>query len=517
METKRRRARTAGRPRIWAAIVGAAVAVLIPGIAFSQSLGDLTGLATGAMEEIGDLGLDFGLGVNTFEDLVTGETQTFQALRLKPDIPLGPVGIGLDVTLNYTFTGGEDGTSFEVRADDWIPNDDLNFFEIYLQKIRYVRYGTKGEPLFAMLGSIDYATLGNGFLLSGYANTRFLPDRRLFGLSFDLDGALFNFPYLGMETFISNVAAFDMMGGRLFTRPFAWLDVPVISRLQLGGSLVTDRDVFYHAEKDPGFSLDSTDGEGDLTTLGQYNEIVFGESTTETIYDATTNATVLGTGIDFSLPILTNPVFSLITYGDFVWQTADRLGTPRTGGMFGVGGSIFSFLPYVLQLRFLGENFIPEYFDATYDVDRVKRYATIASNNAVTSEYVGWYGNTGVNFLDGKALFNIALDGPFVDPGSSLTPFQDLHLRAVARLAEGVLPGVSLEASYDKRGISEWASLLSPVDAIVGAKVGYTTGPVVVELTYDLTYDPFSTEVDDEGNPVYWQIRSGLDVSLAAF
>jgi hypothetical protein len=52
----------------------------------------------------------------------------------------------------------------------------------------YIRYGFKGDPLYAKLGSIEDGTLGNGFIMNNYDNTHFLPGQRIFGLAFDWTG-----------------------------------------------------------------------------------------------------------------------------------------------------------------------------------------------------------------------------------------------------------------------------------------------------------------------------------------
>jgi hypothetical protein len=139
-----------------------------------------------------NFGFDLGIGAETI-----GET-VYQTLTLSPDLAFGKFGVGIDINLHYTFTGGGTGQDFEIYSGDWVPADaGLTFFELYLPKIRYVRYGLKGEPLFVKLGSIDDATLGNGFIMGNYANTLFLPERRIFGLTFEMDGALFIFPSSG--------------------------------------------------------------------------------------------------------------------------------------------------------------------------------------------------------------------------------------------------------------------------------------------------------------------------------
>ena len=204
------------------------------------------GISLPAEENSGfGFGFDLGIGAETFGG------ETWQSLTLSPDLAFGKVGFGLDINLHYTFTGGEDGTEFEIYKGDWIPQEaGLTFFELYLPKIRYVRYGLKGDPLYVKLGSIDDATLGNGFIMGNYANTLFLPQRRIFGLSFDLDGALFNFPLIGLETFVSDLTAFDIIGARLFFRPLTFTEIPLLKNLEVGATTVFDRDPYKFVEEE---------------------------------------------------------------------------------------------------------------------------------------------------------------------------------------------------------------------------------------------------------------------------
>ncbi len=184
-------------------------------------------------------GLGLGIGVQTFTDTIP--PTTYQSLSLSPDLALGKFGIGLAVTLNYRFTG----SGIEVRLKDWWPQspDPVTFQSvaaIYLPKIKYVRWGEKGDPLFVKLGSIDDATLGNGFIVSNYANTLFLPEERHFGLNLDVDGSLFKFPFAGLETMVGDLAQFDVIGGRLYVRPLIGTSIPILKNLEFGGTVAAD-------------------------------------------------------------------------------------------------------------------------------------------------------------------------------------------------------------------------------------------------------------------------------------
>ena len=424
-------------------------------------------------------GLELSIGAQSFPNpAFTGDNDepeliTYQSVGLTPDLALGKFGIGLDLMLNYRFTAGG-GNEFEIRPEDWIPGDDRTFLELYLPKLRYVRWGLKGDPLFVLLGAVDNGTLGNGFIMGGYQNTQFIPTRRLFGMSLDVDGALFAFPYVGVETFAANLAAFDLIGSRLFVRPLIGTGIPVVRNLQIGGTGVADRDPFYFVDADgPG----STDAD-----------------------------TVIVWGTDFRLPILSNPVVSVSTFGDYVMQRGN------SGGMLGFGGRFFGILTYGAQLRMLGENFIPVYFDRAYDLFRVDKYAVYTGANAQPIDpYVGWFATAGFSLLNDQLVFAANIAGPFggIDPDNK---YQQPDLLATFLLDEGILGGFSIEGSYRKIGIERIADLINPEDAVIGARVNYRIQNATISLVYDLKHDPSPLPGQDP-----WTITSKIESKITLF
>ena len=437
---------------------------------------------------IPDLGLDLGIGTEFFPgdgpDLdLDGfpDGLSFQKIVLAPQFAIGKFGIGLDITLHYRFTGGPMGNEFEIRPEDWVPADQtfISFLDLYLPKFAFVSWGQRGEPLFIKLGSIDDATLGNGFIVGNYDNTLFLPDTRIFGLNLNLDGQLFNFPFIGLETFVGNLAAFDVIGARLFTRPLITLDIPVLSNIQIGATYATDTDISKHSSS------------------------VFVETDTIGAF-----------GVDILQPIINTDAVTLAAFADYaVLAPSDTAVEPSNGMALGVGGALFNFLTYGAQLRILGPNFVPTYFGPVYDLIRQPSYDALTFGGGVP--YAGWFASLGTSILDGQIVFNVGLDGPFgaapsPDPASFLNyP----HLRAIFVVADGLLPGISFDASYDKKNIGDdegfFEDLFSADNAVVQARFNYKTGPAVISFTYNILFDPATP-----GEP---QVTSGLESSLELF
>ncbi|UCF97225.1 MAG: hypothetical protein JSV89_18940 [Spirochaetaceae bacterium] len=427
-----------------------------------------------AQEEDGGFGfgLNIGIGAQTFDGT------TYQSLKLSPDISFGKFGIGLELTMNYQFA-----PDFTVRQEDWWPTGDDTFLDVYLPKFKYIRYGFKGEPLYVKFGSIEDALLGNGFIIGGYDNTLFLPEKRIFGLSFDLDGTLFNFPYVGIETFVGNLAQFDVMGIRTYVRPLAFTDVPIINGLQVGGTLALDRKPNLYIGDD---SIDPV-----------------------TLF-----------GADLTLPILTKPMLSLTTFADIAFLY-NNLGPGNTGKgeMVGVGGRLARVITYGAQIRVLGEDFIPTYFDVGYDLFRADKYKIVNKISPFTTgidPYFGWLGSLGFAFLDDALIFKATLDGPFSQPGGG-NPDNYLdwpHLYAVFILGEGIVPNLSLEASWDKRSLGAQDGFFRDLianwkdDTVLGARVNYSIGAAVISVVYQVTYDPVT------GDPV---TKSGIESAIQLF
>jgi hypothetical protein len=419
-----------------------------------------------------EFGLSLGIGAKTFI-LDDGTPVTYQSLSLSPDIAIGKFGIGLDITLNYTFTGPPpDGNDFYVRPEDWIPSGDLSFLDIYLPKFKYVRWGFKGDPLYVKLGSIDDGTLGNGFIMGGYDNTLFLPDLRIFGLAFDLDGALFNFPYVGLETFVGNLARFDVMGFRTYVRPLAGTEIPIVRNLQVGGTAAFDRE--------PGLYSDAP-----------------GASSAEM---------VIIYGADLRVPILATPLASLVTYADF----ARMHGNGSLGGAVGLGGKLFGFLTYGGQIRMHDASFVPTYFNFAYDLFRYEDAYPIYAGPRDQSFVAGYLASLGFSVFADVLQFKATVEGPFISPENASSYLNDPHLTMILGLGDGLIPNVSFEALWDKHAINSWSDLVSPLDAVIQGRLNYSIGAAVLSFVYQVRYDP-------EATPDPWVIQSGIESSIKLF
>jgi len=411
--------------------------------------------------------MGIGIGVQTFNE--PGPV-TYQTLALLPDVSYGKFGVGLALAINYNFTGGS-GSSFAIRQADWWPTGSVTLQSvaaIYLPKIAYIRWGEKGDPLFLKLGSFTDATLGDGFIMGDYNNTLFMPTERHFGLQADLDGNLFNFPYVGMESVFGNLAQFDVIGGRVYVRPFVGTSIPIVNNLQVGVTLAADTNPYFETAS-------------------------IGSTSAMTVF-----------GADVMVPLVyTKDVFSLLAFTD-----AATIQGKTWGSMAGVGGKIINIFTYGAQLRLLGSGFTPTYFGPAYDALRDKQYQAIQA--AGSSGYTfGGLITLGTSLLSDKLIFKVSLDSPFITTETNPILSQP-HLNGILSLVPGVVPGFSFNFTYDKKAIGSFGDLVSPQNAAIQGLLNFQSGPAVISFVYIITYD-------QRQSPDPWTVTSGLQSSISLF
>lgn len=419
-------------------------------------------------------GFQFQAGIALGTDVIVnglGVSETWNSLGFQPDLGFGQFGIGLDLTIRFQLSPAN-GDAIAIYPGDWVPDYEgsgKTFLDLYLPKLMYLRYGFKGDPLYAKLGSIEDFTLGNGFIVGNYANTRFLPEQRIFGLQLNIDGALFGFPYVGLELLTGNLARFDVLGARLFVRPLIATGIPILSDLQVGGTVATDLNPELWALLDP-------DPASTYTEQGLDPVTVF--------------------GTDIFLPIIKSKVFPLAAFTELAFQPEGR-----TGYMLGAGGKAFGLITYGAQLRLLSAGFLPNYFDANYDIFRAVKAAFMATTPGGDG-FAGWFAKLGLSLFNDLFYIDVMADGPFAakPAAPSLNTADYPHLRGVLGLREGVLGGFFFDFAYDKYALGRNGAfgeeLVDPTDAVITAAANFRTGAAVFTLMYNLTWNPQTSDFD---------------------
>jgi hypothetical protein len=379
------------------------------------------GLSSLSAATPGGTDLDLNLGVE-YSFAEGGEmTANLIGVSVMPDISVGKFGIGLDATFRFDLTSG-----FAFKSDDWVPDysESPSFLDkakttasLYLPLFRYVRYGWKGEPLYIHLGELDSVLIGSGMFVDGYTNTALLPNTRLLGAVLDIDGELFGFPYVGFESFVNDLALLDVFAGRVYTRPLAFLDVPIINELQFGFSGAFDRIPDNHSTA---FEDSSDTAITDVQQVSMY-------------------------GADVMLPLLEANMFSMTLFSDFAMQGPELTSAFRTGAR----GRMLGFFDYIVDATFPQTGFVPTYFTKTYDTNRNAQYNKLFESGEAgelqeSDNYL--HGGTGFSFMDDQLIFGVDVTGVVSESGDITDPSMTARLS----LGEDLLPMFYFDAYYTK-------------------------------------------------------------------
>lgn len=252
-------------------------------------------------------------------------------LQLQPDIPLGKVGIGLDLILLYNPYA--EGTEPQLLAED---GESWDSPSTWLRLIRYVRYGRPYDPFYVRFGELDYLTIGHGSIMSGYSNY----DRRGLRLNFrDSKNRS------GVETMLNDIGSPSIFGGRAFLRPFQREENNnFLTRFEIGVTYLTDINPNLRAEGeeplsaiglDVGFPLFETS----TFRLDLYDDIAFLNTLSDTTESESETRAVEGSG----------------TTANLAWGNAVGIGFAFTQAIFKI------------EYRIFGDGYIPSVFDYTYE------------------------------------------------------------------------------------------------------------------------------------------------------
>ena len=412
-----------------------------------------------------------GLSASLSTESISGET--YQAIGLLPDLGFGPLGVGFDLSFHFRFyetPGGAFG--FYPRSQDWWDSSlsTAQNVDKYLSRIAYLRWGKKGDPLYVQAGLLPSTTLGSGFIVGGYTNGALRPALKYTGLEVDASGDLIGFPYVGIESFTGNISAFDVVGARAYVKPFGLFapDNALLKSLQVGVTLASD-----------------TNANAQVANASRADAVVV-------------------TGIDALDPLVTSDVFSAVASLDLAAQGS------HTGASLGVGGKALGVLQWGLQGRALGDNFLADYFDQGYEVNRVAKYSIYKGNVSVPGT-VGWLASLGTTLAGDQVSFGATLSGPFTSQSSV---YAQPQLQSYAKVKAGFLP-VSLDAFYIKNGLVSFDQLVSAEHALIGAKVGYQLGVVTLSIVYDLRY--LTDAEASANNGQKWVTTSRVETAVKMF
>ncbi|RED96127.1 hypothetical protein [Marinoscillum furvescens] len=319
------------------------------------------------------------------------DDQYFVGMVLSPEFSIGKVGVGLNVPVLY----GLDDQS--IRTE--IFKDGVGAARL----ITYIRYGVqKADPVYVKVGQLNNTMIGFGGLINNYTNTTSFEKRKL-GLHYD-----FNIKGLaGVDGLYSdfNPESFNLFAIRPYVRPLAWTPLPIIRTLEMGTTIVRDKDQTQL------ISSDSTSSSYLFTRDG-----------------------IGAFGLDLGMTLLRVPFIQIDFFANYsrlnVSSTAltDSLAADYTQNgepeamadsfQNGHGTSVgvnfrFHFIADILstdiRLERLNnsEHYVGQFFDATYEINKDARIYSLGEAQKMS----GFYGS-----LTGHILHKVRLGGALMLP-----------------------------------------------------------------------------------------------------
>ncbi|GJQ20464.1 MAG: hypothetical protein HBSIN02_08190 [Bacteroidia bacterium] len=375
--------------------------------------------------------------------------QPYYLFNLMPELSFGKIGVGLDLNIRV-------GKNGKIRSEDFDEGYD------YLRIIRYIRYGTKKEPLYARVGVLDYARLGHGTIVYNYRNSASY-DERKFGMEFDLD-----FEKFGFESVYSDFGAAGLFGLRTYARPLKFTslaDVPVIGGMEAGITYAAD----FHEKADVTAPIGPSPRPLALAQDGGSLGIF---------------------GFDIGFPVLSMPMVNSTLYTDFASISGYGSGLAVGIDLYFSGLGIVG-IGAKYERRWTGDQYMPSYFDALYEKERYVPFDTTGfmSKAQLLKSVTGGEGYYGELLVSILGTFNII--GGYQSP-VGVKNAGILHFEFDAGDA---IPGIILRAGYDKKNVGRVFKVDN--NSLFSVDFGYKPLPFIfVSTTYLWT---FTEEKNDAG------------------
>jgi len=445
-----------------------------------------------------------GLGIGS----VTLDGVLYNQLALRPEINIGKVGIGLDLVVYIDNEGN-------MRNDEWDIENDPG---LLLDKILFIRYGKKTDPIWIKYGSIEGLTLGYGGLMNSYSNMMEYPSVRRVGVNTG-----FNVGPIGGELFLSNIK--DMSRGGTVTGLRAAYTVSDDLPISIGVNFITDANMFSGLKDtdedsypdvfddfpndstlwndtdgdgwpDPGHgsnvldSLIDIDADGD--NIIDANEDISDINLKATPFSLKDNkAATTGLSFDIGYPILRSDALSLMIYAEYntlkfpAVSTSDSvfIRQKRSGSGISIPGirsTLFGILNLSLEYRIINGSYIPQFFDQAYDLNRV--VTTTIDNQtiirtkdmAVFENYNDSTSSSGLFGSAGLSIFNLVeFSASYANMRSDTTELKSFT--SFLNLNTDNIPKISSAMAYYQRNNDD-----NPFDfenpsenTIMGYRVGY--------------------------------------------
>jgi len=362
--------------------------------------------------------------------------------RLQPDLQIGKLGLGLDIPVQFSITDKK------FRTEEFKDGVGL------LRMIRFLSWGTKKQDdYYFKVGDLTGSFLGYGMLINNYSNSISV-DKRKIGI--DLD---FCFGKMwGIEVLYSdvNVKSLNMLGIRPYIRPLGLTGIPIIKTFDIGVQYVTDRDR-------TGSMLAGDASSNHNTFIGASGVNAEAIDMGVTLLNmpmvrlqAFTSAARLERNKSANL---TKALQDSVNGHASAQYIMDVQNYEKDGAGYGLSAGLdfkFKFLGNVLRLDARAErlwytdNFIPHFFDVSYEMNKDARIM-----EAVTSKaQKGYYAELGL-----MVLSKIMVSGGLLMP-DDMGPNNPALLRLVLDGSQ-ISKAIVLEGEYVKGGLTSFNDVIT--------------------------------------------------------
>ncbi|MBN1897380.1 MAG: FecR domain-containing protein [Spirochaetes bacterium] len=256
-------------------------------------------------------------------------------IAFMPEFEICKIGIGLYLPVVILTPKHFLYSKRWYNHDEWDFRSPSDCGHDLVIKFLYIKYGTRGEdPFYGRIGSLPDVTFANGFIMTGYNNMENFPTVRRIGLEL---GFIYK-RFIGVEGMVGDLSRWEIYGGRFMIFPLGLSQMGLLSRLEVGASLITDT-------------------------------------------NPAPNTKVINWGFDIGLPLVKSKMLNVrygIDWATFSMKAPDFFGLegwqPSNNFGFGTGfkGNL-AFLIWRAEYRYLEDGYIPEYFDSFYEIQREER------------------------------------------------------------------------------------------------------------------------------------------------
>lgn len=229
-----------------------------------------------------------------------------------------------------------------LRREDWDEGSD------WLRVLRFVEYGRPREAVYGRVGQLEGALIGHGTIVNGYFNTIDV-DHAQFGLQ-----AALNDRAGGLELMLDSFVDPEVMAARLYARPGTFFAPNTLaSRWAVGTTLALDIDAPLRFQR-VDVSVDPS--------------LPFEVTPERNLIPEKTDVTGVF-GIDNELVLVQEELIDFTPFLDLNVHLDGSAGV-HLGAFTGLRPLEELHLDTRVELRWLGERYIPDYFGPLYEIDR---------------------------------------------------------------------------------------------------------------------------------------------------